>query len=160
MVRLRDSSEVQEAATLLGQILLETKESELGSNRGERLERTLALLCSRARFTGAAVADGQGLALAAYNCPYDMEALSAFAAIMGEAIVRAGDTIGHAEADALSLDVNFTDKLVVRRFPVGDQTCLLLVLCPQELDERSEMELSIEQISTIIRPEAPLGRLP
>ena len=41
----------------------------------------------------------------------------------------------------MSVDVNFEDKLVFRRFEVASEPYFLLLLAPQEADERAEVEL-------------------
>lgn len=112
----------------------------------------LAEMCKRGGFSGAVVADRSGLPLAEFNPPYDRDVLAAYSALLSEALERAGQLLGKRDANNLSLDVNYVEKLVVRRFVSGDQEFCLLIVCPQSVDERSELELSIDQILTVLAP--------
>lgn len=120
------------------------------SFRGDRLEYILASLCRRGGFIGAVVADGKGLPLADFNSPVGGGTLAAFTSVLGNALERAGDLLGEHGANALAMDINYTDKVVLRSFDLEGKPYLLLVICSQALDERAEVELSIEQITAVL----------
>lgn len=122
-----------------------------GEFRGDRLESVLYAMCRRGGFIGALIADNDGLPLAVYNSPIQDEALGAFATILGAALEKAGRLLGQTEANNISVDINYTDKVVLRKFLIREATSFLLIICPQEVDERGEIELSIDQIITILQ---------
>ncbi len=120
--------------------------------RGDRLENMLFAMCKRGEFGGAVLVDSDGLPLAVYNSPIKDEALSsAFAMTLGDAIGRAGRIICESSADNISMDINYTDKACVRRFTISDLPYFLMVVCPQDIDERAEVEISIDQISSFLK---------
>ncbi len=121
-----------------------------GKYRGERLENALATMCRRGGFKGAAVSDAHGLPLAVYNSPVGDDAVAAFTAILGDALARAGEMLEEREANNISLDINYAEKAAIRRFAVDDKFFYLMVICPQEADERSEVELSAREIASIV----------
>jgi len=153
MRRLRDSSEVREAADLLDAILKDTqpRDGASGGGRGERLRRILVQLCARAGFSAAAVASGDGLPLAAHGLPFPSEAAAAAISIMAEALKRVADVAAQRAASSVAIDLTYTDKLVLRRFAEGDATYYLLVLCPQDVDEHAEVEVSIDEIASLVK---------
>ncbi|MBI5694536.1 MAG: hypothetical protein HZC51_02195 [Nitrospirae bacterium] len=118
--------------------------------RGDRLENALSALCRRAGFTGAVVADRSGLALALYNSPVDGGLLAAFTSVLGDALEKAGPMLGQTGAESISMDINYTDKVVLRRFNIDNRPYFLMVLCPQTVEERSEIEVSIDEIASIM----------
>ena len=69
---------------------------------------------------------------------------------LGSAIERSSELLNESIAGHIAMDINYTDKLVLRRFLVSGEPYFLLVICPQEADERVEMELTIEQIIAIL----------
>jgi hypothetical protein len=79
------------------------------------------------------------------------EAIGAFAIVLGTALAKAGKLLGQHNAENISIDINYTEKIVLRRFAMGQSPGYLLVICPQEVDERGEVELSIEQIAQILK---------
>lgn len=118
--------------------------------RGDRLEYILSSMCKRGGLIGAVVADAKGLPLSDFNSPVGGEILAAFTSVLGSALERAATLLGESGAEVISMDINYTDKIVLRRFPVAGEHYFLLVICPQTLDERTEIELSIEQITTVL----------
>lgn len=151
MQRLRDSSEVREAAELLGAILEQTPPR--GSDqaaRGVRLARILREMCARAGFAGAAITDARGLPLATHALPFPMEAAGALTAILGDVLTRVADMTSHADASSVAIELGYFDKLVVRRFAERDAIYFLLVVCPARTEERAEIELSIDEISSLV----------
>ena len=177
MKTAKDFSEIQEAADLLSSILLKAKpgpaksgpekkpgppaverekalyeeiKSETSGFRGDRIEKALEIMCKRGEFIGAVIADINGLPLAVYNSPVGTDALAAFTSVLGNALEKAGHLLDQHGADNISMDINYTDKVVLRRFIVEGQHYFLMIVCPQAVDERSEIELSIEQFISIM----------
>ena len=152
MAKLRDSSEIKEAAELFGQLLESNRAQDAQRilKRGERLEGSLRIMCERAGFSGAAVADDDGLMLASFGVTIDNDVLSALAIVTDESLSRIAHLFRREDINHSSVDINFQDKIVTRRFDVDDSPYFLLVVCPQETDERSEVELSIDQITSIV----------
>ena len=118
--------------------------------RGDQLEQVIKNMCRRSHFSGAVVADDTGLPFAVVNPPVSMEAVSAFTAVLGGALERAGSLLGHHGAEYLSIDINYEEKIILRRFLINEAPYFLLAICPQEVDERSEIEISIDQIVSIL----------
>lgn len=116
------------------------------SSRGERLDNALEALCRRGGFSGAVIADTLGLPVGVFNSPVSQDAIAAFTSVLGNAIDKAGHILNLHNADNISMDVNYTDKMVLRRFNVGDRLYFMMVICAQSIDERSEVELSLDQI--------------
>lgn len=122
-----------------------------GMYRGDKLANALYAMCTRGGFSGALIVDDNGLPLAVHNSPVPEEAIGAFAMVLGASLTKAGRLLGQHEADNVSIDINYTDKIVLRRFMIGETPGYLLVICPQEVDERGEVELSIDQIVQILK---------
>ncbi len=118
--------------------------------RGDQLEQVILNMCKRSHFSGAVVADDTGLPFAVVNPPVSMEAISAFTAVLGGALERAGSLLGHHGAEYLSIDINYEEKIILRRFLINEAPYFLLAICPQDVDERSEIEISIDQIVSIL----------
>lgn len=118
--------------------------------RGDQLEQVIKNMCQRSHFKGAVVTDDTGLPFAVVNPPVSMEAISAFTVVLGGALERAGSLLGHHGAEYLSIDINYEEKIILRRFLINDAPYFLLAICPQEVDERSEIEISIDQIVSIL----------
>jgi len=121
-----------------------------GEFRGDRLENLLFSMCRRGGFSGAVVSDETGLPLAVYNSPVDSDRIAAFTSILGDALAKAGLFLEQHGAEYISMDINLVDKVVVRRFLYDGMEMYLLVLCSQAMDERAEVEMSIEQIVSIL----------
>ncbi len=118
--------------------------------RGDRLDRILAAMCQRGGFAGAVVVDPSGLPLAAHNSPADVDAVAAFTAVLGDTLERVGRFFNQPGAAAITVDVDYENKVVVRRFRARDLDLLLLLVCPQTVDERSEVELSTAQMAAVL----------
>jgi len=117
-----------------------------GVFRSDRLNRTVESMCLRAGFTGAVVADSTGLPLASFQAPFGGDVLSALSSVLGEALDRIADYLQVGRLHNMTVDVGHTDKLVLRKFDMEGRWYYLVILCGQETEERSEMELSIEQV--------------
>jgi len=121
--------------------------------RAERVRQLLADMCKRGGFSGALLADRSGLALAEFNSPLDVDALAAFASVIGGVLEQAEKLLGKRDANNLALDINYVEKIVVRKFALAQQPAFLLLVCPQSIDERSEVELSIDLIAAVLAEE-------
>jgi len=118
--------------------------------RGDMLEHSLEAMCKRSGFIGAVVADNKGLPLAVYNSPVGTDAISAFTTVLGGALEKAGTLLGQHGAETISMDINYADKMVLRVFTIDDKPYFIMILCPQHVDVRGEIELSISQITAIL----------
>ena len=121
-----------------------------GIFRGDKLENALVSMCKRSGFTGAVVADNKGLPLAVYNSPVGADAIAAFTTVLGGALEKAGTLLGQHGAETISMDINYSDKAVLRLFTISGNPYFIMVLCPQNIDARSEVELSVTQIIDIL----------
>jgi len=148
MARLRDSSEVKEAAALLNGLL-----AEQGSEhqREAKLERAIASLCERAGFSSAALVDERGLPVAVRSRSFAPETIAAFATVLGDALVRAATMLGKGAPASLTVELDFASKAVLRRFVVRDLPYLLIAFCPNDVDAQPEIELAIEPLAAILR---------
>jgi hypothetical protein len=167
MRKLWDSSEIQEAAVLFKDLLKDiampgsavitdiyTGAAEQVSPhvyRGDLLEDALVSMCRRGDFTGAILADNNGLPLAIYNIPMEVDALAAFTSILGRSLEETARLFGQPDANNISIDINYIDKVVLRKFQVNDEPFFLMIISPQEVDGRAELELSINHISAILK---------
>jgi predicted regulator of Ras-like GTPase activity (Roadblock/LC7/MglB family) len=121
--------------------------------RAERVRQLLADMCKRGGFSGAVLADRSGLALAEFNSPLDVDPVAAFASVVGGTLEQAEKLLGKRDANNLALDINYVEKIVVRKFSLAQQPAFLLLVCPQSIDERSEVELSIDLIAAVLAEE-------
>lgn len=106
----------------------------------------LGSMCAKGNYYGAIVADKMGLPLASYKSPVAVDLLAAYTTVLGDSLEKAGVLLEQPSANNISLDINDTDKFVMRRFFVLDNTYYLLVVCPQVADVIGEMELAVSQI--------------
>lgn len=118
--------------------------------RGDKLQYILSSLCKRGGFIGAVVADHKGLPLADFNSPVGGDILAAFTSVLGNALERGAMLLGESGADIISMDINYTDKVVLRRFAVRGEPYFLMGVCAQPVEERTELELSIEQLIAVL----------
>ena len=167
MRKLWDSSEIQEAAVLFKDLLkdftipgpavytnLYTGTAEQVSPhayRGDMLEEALVSMCRRGDFNGSVLADNNGLPLAIYNSPVDTDALAAFTSILGRSLEETGRLFDQPDSNNISIDINYIDKVILRKFLVNDEPFFLMIISPQEVDVRAELELSINHISAILK---------
>lgn len=112
----------------------------------QRIREILIGMCKRGGFTGAVIADDSGLPLADFNCPVDVESIAACSGVLSSALEQAGRLLGQRDANDISLDINYVDKVMFRRFRFEATSLYLLIIAPQEVDGRSEIEISIDQI--------------
>lgn len=114
------------------------------------MNEILANMCKRGGFIGAVVADHKGLALADFNTPVSTDAIAACSSVLGSAIEKVSRLLEQQGANNISLDINYVDKVALRHFEIDLLPYYLMVVCPQQVDERSEIEVSIEQITSIL----------
>ena len=152
MQRLRDSSELKEATGLLDEMLKQQTafRTSASARRGERLVASLRLMCDRAGFRSALVIDGNGLPLAVHEAAFSSESVAALSVVLDASLKRVSQMLGAGELVHLTIDVNYEDKLVFRRFEVAADPYFLVLVAPQDADERAEVELSIDQLANII----------
>jgi hypothetical protein len=125
-------------------------ETPASVHREDALATLLQTLCQRGGFSCAIIADDSGLALAEHNPPLDTDIMAAFATVLGGAIAQASHFLDQHEANNISMDINYADKAVVRKFTLRDQPFYLFIICPQDVDERNEIELSMDNIIGIL----------
>lgn len=121
-----------------------------GESKGGRIEEILESMCLRGGFQGAVVADQGGLAVAEHNCPVETDAVAACSSVLGSAMERAGRLLEQQEANHITMDINYVDKVVLRRFTMEGDPYFLMIICPQEVDERSELEISIDRVAAVL----------
>jgi hypothetical protein len=109
-------------------------------------EDILGSMCSKGNSYGAVVADKIGLPLASYQSPLSVDSLAAYTTVLGDSLDKASLILDQPNANNISLDINDTDKFVMRKFQVLDNTYYLLVVCPQVSDVLGEMELAVSRI--------------
>lgn len=169
MRKLWDSSEIQEAAVLFNDLIRHSTTSraaapaskiadtgELVSQkeyRGEILEDTLVSMCQRGEFSGSVLADNNGLPLAIYNSPVEDDILAAFTTVLEKSLSETGRLLNQPNANNISMDINYIDKIVLRKFMVDNIPFFLMIITPQHVDERAELELSINLLTNILRQE-------
>jgi predicted regulator of Ras-like GTPase activity (Roadblock/LC7/MglB family) len=124
--------------------------SENAESKGGRIEEILESMCLRGGFHGAVVADEGGLAVAEYNCPVETDAVAACSSVLGSAMERAGRLLEQQEANHMTMDINYVDKVVLRQFAMEKEPYFLMIICPQEVDERSELEISIDRVAAVL----------
>lgn len=167
MRKLWDSSEIQEAAALFndlskhffaaepavltGRIPGTGQQAPQMVYRGDLLEEALVSMCSRGEFSGSVLADNNGLPLAIYNSPVDEDVLAAFTSVLGKSLAETGRLLNQPNANNISMDINYIDKVVLRKFHVEDKPYFLMIISPQQVDERAELELSVNLISNILK---------
>jgi len=160
------SSELEQSALLLAELaqagvflLAPVRSARLPAApaldyRSEEMRSILATMCKRGGFAGAVVADRLGLPIADFNSPVEIDLMAAFGSVLGEALKQAVELLQQPGANNISLQINNDDKIVLRSFELGGQPFFLLLVCRQTVDERSEVELSIEQLIKVLSREA------
>ncbi len=149
METLRDSSELKEAADILGEELV-VRMRDQRSSREDKLRRHLRTLCQRSKSKIAVLSDNQGLPLVTEGDVMNEDLVSAAVTILGETLERVGRMLERPDTHFISLDLSFDERLFVQKFDVLDQSYHLLVIGPSDGDIRSELELSIMQITSIL----------
>jgi predicted regulator of Ras-like GTPase activity (Roadblock/LC7/MglB family) len=149
---LKDYSEIQEAAHLFDE-LIKLKQDTLVSgelDRDAQLENVLTDMCGLSGFSSAVLSDADGFPMVAHNSPVENDEMAACTTVLAGALEKAASLLGRDHADLISVDITSTEKASLRRFLVNDTTFFLMIICPQEVDERSEINLAIEQITSIL----------
>ncbi len=152
MERWQDSSEIKEAAQLFGELFSsdQAARANVGPSREERLARALRMMCQRSGFSFAAVVDERGLPLAVHGDQLTDNAIGAVVTIASEGLTKIGGMVDEWSVEHVSFDIGFAARAVIRAFTIGEQSFYLMLICRQDIDERSEVELSIDAITAII----------
>jgi len=119
--------------------------------REDQLYNTLVSMCNRGGFKGSVVVDKNGLPLTAYNSPAGDGTIAAITAVLGDSLEKSATILQQNNANNISIDINFTHKAVLRRFFINDTPFFIIVICQQEVDERDEVELSIDKIKSVLK---------
>ena len=119
--------------------------------RQERLNDVLNAACRRGGFRTLALCDAAGLPLAMVDSPIDEAHLAGLTAVLGEALERVSRLWEGPQPETLSMDIDYSDKLVFRSFIVDRRGYSMMGVCPQDLDERGEIELAVSSVSGLIR---------
>lgn len=164
MRTLWDSSEIKEAAALFNEILASSRKPPVSPAappgmekkggavyRGGQLEEELVSLCGRGEFSGAVLADINGLPLAVHNSPVEIDVLAASTSVLGESLEKTARLLNQPNVNNISMDINYMDKIVLRKFFIDKEPYFLMIISPQHVDERAEVDLSITHISTILK---------
>ena len=117
---------------------------------GGVLENILRNMCDNSQMHGAVIADEMGFPLANYKNPVATEALAAFTSVLDESLQKACSLLELESANNISMEINESDKLVLRKFDVLGSTYFLLVVCPLETEPFGEMALAVAKIRTIL----------
>ncbi|MEN8152911.1 MAG: roadblock/LC7 domain-containing protein [Acidobacteriota bacterium] len=125
---------------------ISTVKHEEPSKDRDPLENLLIGMCRRGGFHGAVIADLNGLPLAVYNSPVDGDVLAAYSSILGESLEKATAFLNQPDANNISMDINILDKIVLRKFSITGKSYYLLIITPQNIDERAEIEVILSQI--------------
>lgn len=107
-------------------------------------------LCDKSDYHGAVLADEMGFPLASYNSPISTETLAAFTSVLGDSLAKAESILEQEDANNISLEINESDKLALRRFNALNSTYFLLVVCPQAAVFPGLVELTISEIQAML----------
>lgn len=146
-----DQPEFDEISSLSSDIPGVEPPPQMESEGTNPLEKSLSGMCKRGGFHGAVIADLDGLAIAVFNSPVDEEILAAYTTILGESLDKAASFLNQPDANNISIDINILDKIVLRKFTPDKTSYYLMVISPQNIDGRAEVELAISQISQILQ---------
>ena len=124
----------------------------VGSPRliGEEMSDILREMCRRGEFSGAVVADDAGLPVADFNCQMDPGAVAACGSVLADTMQKAGRLLNQQETNNISMDIGYVDKITMRRFEIGETPYFLMVICPRTVDERKEIQVSINRIMGVL----------
>ncbi|NIA04607.1 MAG: AAA family ATPase [Proteobacteria bacterium] len=136
--RVNDTAETSEAVDTTG-------------SDGEKFEddfytNLLKELCEKSDYYGAVLADEMGFPLADYNCPISTDALAAFTSVLGDSLEKAESILEQEDANNITLEINESDKVALRRLNALNSTYFLLVICPQAAVFPGLVELTISEI--------------
>ena len=108
----------------------------------------LKKLCEKSDYYGAVIADEMGFPLADYNCPISTESLAAFTSVLGDSLEKAENILELEDANNITLEINETDKVALRRFTALNSPYFLLVVCSQAAVFPGLIEPTISEIIT------------
>ncbi|MCK4766308.1 MAG: hypothetical protein KAW12_29200 [Candidatus Aminicenantes bacterium] len=115
------------------------------------LGKALKEMCTRGGFPGAVLADREGHPLALYNSPLAVGIMVEFITSLGQTLDETAALLHKPEAGSISIAVDESDKLVLRKFSMKDIPYYLVILCSRGVDERAGAALAVAQISAILR---------
>jgi chromosome partitioning protein len=138
--RVNDTSEKKEVSS--------TIDSDGKQLEDDFYSNLLKELCEKSEYYGAVVADEMGFPLSAYNCPGSIDTLAAFTSVLGDSLAKAENILELEGANNITLEINESDKVALRRFNALNSTYFLLVLCPQAAVFPGLVELTISEIIT------------
>ena len=116
----------------------------------EKLEHLLKNMCLRGNFSHALLADEDGLTLAEYGQSYQYDKVTALGSILA-ATLEQGKTLFDSDENVnILLELNLLDMAVLRSFNVKESNFYLLVIAPQEIDVKNEVELSMQKVATLL----------
>jgi chromosome partitioning protein len=128
----------------------ESEAGEGGEFHTDFLGGILEKMCSAGGFYGAIIADSMGFPLADFSSPLAVDTLAAFSSVLGDSLVKAGSMLEQEGANNISMDMNDTDKIVLRSFVVHDSLFYLLAVCPQEVNAPGEMQAAVTAIVDVL----------
>jgi len=115
------------------------------------LEKALKVMCRRVNFSGAALINRKGQVLAAYSLPMEREKISAFTSYVDATIREIPKAFSMDAGNYITVDLDQTDKVFVRRFRLLDNDLYMLAICPIDVEGRSEIDFSVKRIVSILR---------
>jgi hypothetical protein len=116
----------------------------------DKLGNVLMRMCKRGDFSIGIVFDKEGFMLAKYGKKFEDSIVSALASILGTTQDKVRATIESPSHGAVSVDLDFMDKMVLARFDMDNSGFYLLVVCAQDRDVSEEFELTISEIKTVL----------
>ncbi len=118
--------------------------------KSDRLDYVLEQMCRHGRFYGAVLSDATGLVVAAYNSPFEIDSMAAYASVLSGMVAQAGRILELNDISRISMDISPVDKMVAPVFTVEDSMFILIVLCARETDETEVLESGISQVRHIL----------
>ncbi len=118
--------------------------------RDNKLEDILGDMCRQGGMIGSLLADINGLPIASYRSPVDNEVFAAFASVLGETMDKAGYFLDQHDANYISVDINYADKAVVKKFIIDDAIFYLIIITPKHINERGQVEYTIEKLKNVL----------
>lgn len=158
MSSLLDSSEMREAAALLGEIVETAGPFTAKRSREVRLAQALEHSCRRGRLRWAAVVDGQGLVLSIHGTDRSPEALGALSVLLGDAHQRASMLLGDETSSCVSFELGAEERFVLRRFTAASATFYFMCVCERGANLSGELALVADDLTRIVAAEPP-GRV-
>jgi hypothetical protein len=119
--------------------------------KSDKLDNILSHMCKSGNLSSAILADAKGLAIAAYNNPVKSEIMAAFTGVLGDSFKKAEELLSEKNGDNISMDINRTNRLTLKKFKTISTEYYLLVICPQDTDEKKILETAVARLSEILK---------